>query len=181
MDSGPHEVGVVEIAAVVMLSTLFSIGGGNGQVALMQDQWVSQGVIAPALFAWAFAIGHFVPGPKVSFIAAVGYYLAGIPGAITAVFAISIPTSIGASLASHWYLRFRDAINRLTLAGSFVIAGMMSTAAISLGLPMEVTLLGIAVIITVTAIFSLRSLDPVFIVSGTAALGAILWWLEQPR
>jgi chromate transporter len=175
-DSG-GEVGIVEIAAIVMMSALFSVGGGNGQVALMQDQWVSQGVIAPALFAWAFAIGHFVPGPKVSFIVAVGYYLAGIPGAVTALVAISIPTSIGASLASHWYLRFRDLINRLTLAGSFVIAGMMSTAAISLGLPMEVTIIGLSVIVIVTAVFSLRGIDPVFIISGTAALGVALWWL----
>ena len=179
-DGTESEVGLLEISAVIMLSVLFSIAGGNGEVALIQDQWVNNNLLAPALFAWAFAIGKFVPGPHVNFIAAVGYYLAGIPGAITAVISICIPTSLSASFASHWFARFRHSICRLTLAGTFVIAGMMTTAALSLGLPMNIPPIGIVLIVVVIATLFFKSVDPIIIIAGCAVLGAMTWWLEQP-
>ncbi len=172
-----NAVSALEVAGVVMLSTLFSIGGGNGQVAVMQDVWVSTGLLAPALFAWAYALGNFSPGPKVSFIAAVGFYMAGLPGAIAAVIAIVIPTSIGASIASHWYLKFKSVVNHITLSATFVIAGMMTTAAISLGMPMSINIWGYVLIAVVAILFVWKGLDAVFIVLGTAAIGALTWWL----
>ena len=94
---------LVEILAVIAFSTLFSLGGGNGQLAIIQDHWVDPGLLSPALFAWAYAIGNFVPGPKCSFVAGIGYFLAGFPGAIACLVGISIPTVLGASLAAHWH------------------------------------------------------------------------------
>lgn len=172
-----NTVSALEVAGVVILSTLFSIGGGNGQVAVMQDVWVSTGLIAPALFAWAYALGNFTPGPKVSFIAAVGYYMAGFPGAIAAVIAIAIPTSVGASIASHWYVKFKSVVNHVTLSATFIIAGMMTTAAISLGLPMTISPWGYALIVAVAVLFVWKGLDAIFIVLGTAGIGAMVWWL----
>ena len=66
---------LVEILAVIAFSTLFSLGGGNGQLAIIQDHWVDPGLLSPALFAWAYAIGNFVPGPKCSFVAGIGCLL----------------------------------------------------------------------------------------------------------
>ena len=65
---------LVEILAVIAFSTLFSLGGGNGQLAIIQDYWVDPGILSPALFAWAYAIGNLVPGPKCSFVAGIGYF-----------------------------------------------------------------------------------------------------------
>jgi chromate transporter len=179
MNQDNPEVSLTEIGTVVMLSAVFSIGGGNGEVALIQDQWVNQGVLAPALFAWAFAIGHFVPGPHVNFIAGVGYYLAGIPGAITAVISICVPTSLSAAFASHWFNRLSGFIYRVTLAGTFVIGGMMITAAINLGLPMQIPPLGILLAGTVCLVLCFRSVDPIIIILASGALGAMTRWLGQ--
>lgn len=173
MDNG---VGFFGVLGLVMLSTLFSIGGGNGQVAMIQGQWVSTGLLDPALFAWAFALGHFTPGPKVSFVTAIGYYMAGIPGAIAAMIGIVIPTSLGASLASHWYQRFQRIINHVSISASMVIAGMMSTAAIGLAQPLDPSWIELTGIALVTFLVVWRRPDPVLIVLGSGVVGAVVWF-----
>ena len=171
-------VSVWAVMGIIMFSTLFSIGGGNGQVAVIQDQWVGPGHLEPALFAWAFAVGNFTPGPKVSFIAGIGYYMAGLPGALAALIGIVVPTSLGASLASHFYLKFSTVIKHITYSASFVIAGMMTTAAIGLSLTVEqLGPIEIAVIATAAILFFWKKLDALYIVSGSAALGALVWFL----
>lgn len=42
---------LVEILAVIAFSTLFSLGSGNGQLAIIQDHWVDSRLLIPALFA----------------------------------------------------------------------------------------------------------------------------------
>lgn len=176
MDNG---VGFFGVLGLVMLSTLFSIGGGNGQVAMIQGQWVSNGLLDPALFAWAFALGHFTPGPKVSFVTAIGYYMAGIPGAIAAMIGIAIPTSIGASLASHWYQRFQKVISHVSISASMVIAGMMSTAAIGLAQPLDPNWLELMAIGLVIFIMVWRRPDPMLVVLGSGVVGAVVWVVES--
>lgn len=176
MDNG---VGFFGVLWLVMLSTLFSIGGGNGQVAMIQGHWVSNGMLDPALFAWAFALGHFTPGPKVSFITAIGYYMAGLPGALAAMIGIVVPTSIGASLASHWYQRFQRVISHVSVSASMVIAGMMSTAAIGLALPLDPTWIELAGIALATFLVVWRRPDPVLIVLGSGVIGAAVWFAEK--
>lgn len=177
-DDDVDSVSVWAVMAVISFSTLFSLGGGNGQVAVIQDQWVSPGLLEPALFAWAFAIGNFTPGPKVSFIAGIGYYMAGLPGALAAMIGIVIPTSLGASLASHFYLKFSRVIKHITYSASFVIAGMMTTAAIGLGMTVEdLGWMEVAVIGTAAVLFFWKKLDALYIVSGSAALGVLVWLL----
>ena len=168
-------VGALDVMGVIMLSTLFSLGGGNGQIALIQDYWVGPGLLEPALFAWAYAIGNFVPGPKVSFVTGIGYYMAGIPGAIAALLGIVIPTSLGASIASHWYLKFQRVINHMTLSATFVIAGMMTTAAYGLARPMEIVWGEYAIIVAAAIAFAWKGLDAMYIIGGSAALGALIW------
>ncbi|MEX1215521.1 chromate transporter [Saccharospirillum sp.] len=173
-----NSVGFFGVLGLVMLSTLFSIGGGNGQVAMIQGQWVSNGLLDPALFAWAFALGHFTPGPKVSFVTAIGYYMAGIPGALAAMIGIVIPTSVGASLASHWYQKFQRVINYVSISASMVIAGMMTTAAVGLALPLEPSWIELAGIALVTFLIVWRRPDPILIILGSGTVGAVVWFVE---
>lgn len=178
LEHEPESVGFLGVMGIIMLSTLFSIGGGNGQVAVIQDQWVSPGLLAPAMLTWAYALGSFAPGPKVSFIAGIGFYMAGMPGALAAILGVVIPTSIGASIASHWYNRFQSVINHISISATFIIAGMMTTAALGLALPMDIQLLELGVVVVAAMLFIVFRLDAIYIVSGSAALGTILWLIE---
>ena len=170
-------VSALDVMGVIMMSTLFSLGGGNGQIALIQDYLVGPGLLEPALFAWAYAIGNFVPGPKVSFVTGIGYYMAGIPGAIAALAGIVIPTTIGASIASHWYLKFQRVINHMTLSATFVIAGMMTTAAYGLARPMEIAWGEYIIVVVAAVAFAWKGLDAMYIIGGSGLLGAVIWMI----
>ena len=83
------KVGLFEVFLVTALSSLFSIGGGNGPAAVIQDRWVGTGALDPGLFAWALALGYLSPGPKAGFLAGVGYYVHGVTGAVAAIVGIT--------------------------------------------------------------------------------------------
>jgi chromate transporter len=171
-----HSVGVVEIIIVILLSSLFSIGGGNGPIAVIQDHWVTPGLLDPALFAWAIALGHLSPGPKAGFLSGIGYYVYGLPGALAAVVGIVIPTCIGASAVSYGYRQLEPVIKRIALPAGFVVAGMIAAAAWNLVAPMALTGLEMGAVAIVAVLVAWRNLEPVVVVLGSAAAG-FAWWL----
>lgn len=74
---------------------LFSWGGGPASMGLMQRETVSIGWVTPEEFADALAVGNALPGPIAPQVSAfVGYKLAGLPGAISAVTGTILPTTL---------------------------------------------------------------------------------------
>jgi chromate transporter len=169
-------VGFIEIVLVILLSSLFSIGGGNGPIAVIQDQWVTPGLLEPSLFAWAIALGYLSPGPKAGFLSGIGYYMYGLPGALAAIVGIVAPTCVGAAAVSYWFTKLQPVIKRISLPAGFVIAGMITAAAWHLALPMELTGIEIGGAAIVAGLVGWRNLEPAIVVLGSAALG-LLWWL----
>src|SRR5512143_3242616 len=74
---------------------LFSWGGGPASMGLMQREVVAAGWVTPQEFADALAIGNALPGPIAPQVSAyIGYKLAGLAGAISAVTGTVLPTTI---------------------------------------------------------------------------------------
>lgn len=168
-------VGFLEIVGVIFISSLFSIGGGNGPLAVIQDKWVNPGYLEPSLFSWALALGYLSPGPKAGFLSGIGYYMYGLPGALAALIGILIPTCIGAGAVSHWFAQLQPAIRRISLPAGFVIAGMITAAAWNLAKPMDLGPVEIASAAFVSVLVAWRNLEPAIVVIGAAVAG-LLWW-----
>src|SRR4051812_44731904 len=100
MSSG---VSLVQVVLVVLLGNLFSLGGGNGPIAIVQSQWVGGGQLAASQFAWILALSYISPGPKAGFLSGVGYVLQGLPGAAAAILATVIPTCVAAAAVTHLF------------------------------------------------------------------------------
>jgi chromate transporter len=171
-------VGIVEVFVVILVSTLFSIGGGNGPVALIQDRWVAPGFLDPTSFAWAIALGHLTPGPSAGFLAGVGYYMYGVPGALAAVVGVVMPTSVGAAAVSHWFAKLQPIIKRVSLPAGFVIGGMITAAAWQMAVPMKLSAIEAGGVMVVAVAVGWRNLSPAIVVLGSAAAG-LLWWLAE--
>jgi chromate transporter len=168
-------VGIVDIFIVILFSSLFSLGGGNGPVAVIQDRWVSKGLLDPALFAWAIALGYLSPGPKAGFLSGIGYYMYGLPGALAAIVGIVIPTCVGAAGVSYGYRKLEPVIKWISLPAGFVIAGMITAAAWDMMSPMKLAGAEMAAVAIVAVLVAWRNLEPVIVVLGSAAIG-LLWW-----
>ena len=168
-------VGLLEVFLVVATSTLFSIGGGNGPIAFMQDRWVTPGFLEPSLFAWALALGHLTPGPNAGFLAAIGYYMYGIPGAMVAAVAVIVPTAIGAAAVTIWFAKLQRIIKLISLPAGFVIAGMIAAAAWQLAKPMHLSVPELAGVCVAALLIAWRNLSPVLVILGSACVGFLIW------
>lgn len=166
-------VELLEIFFFFLISSLFSLGGGNGQIPVIQSQWVEPGVLAPGLFSFALAISYLTPGPKAGFIAGIGFYLAGIPGAIAAVLGLVVPTCLGSAGVCFALDKMEKIVKLVTPSAGFIIAGLIAAAAWGTASPMNLGFgetLSIAVVATLVA---WRKTDPVWIVLGGAGIGLI--------
>jgi chromate transporter len=163
--------GIIEILLVVALSSLLSFGGGNGQIPMIQGRWVDTGRLAPELFAFALALSYLTPGPRAGFLGAIGYYLAGFPGAVAAVVGILVPTCLGAGAVSLGLDRIQSVVRRLTPSSGFVIAGLIAATAWGTARPLDLAPAEMVAVAVVTVVVVWRGIDPLRVVLAATAIG----------
>lgn len=166
-------VGMIEILIVVMISTFFSIGGGNGPLAVIQNQWVKSGVLDAGLFTWVIALSYLAPGPRVGFLSGIGYYLYGLPGAIAALIGVIIPTCIGSSAISYGLNKIEPIIKKISLSAGFVISGLIAVAAWGTAIPMQLEIWEMLAVLVISFIVGKWKIEPVWIILGGALFGFI--------
>ena len=100
--------------------SLFAIGGGGSAVPEMHRQTVE---IAQSLsdrqFSELFAIAQAAPGPNIMFVALLGHFIAGAPGAAVATVAMCGPSCVLACAVSQVVELFRRARRRIPISGRF--------------------------------------------------------------
>lgn len=167
------DVGLVEIFAFIALSSLFSLGGGNGQIPVIQGQWVEPGVLSPSAFSFALAITHLTPGPRAGFIAGIGFYLAGLPGAVVAVAGLVLPTCLGAAGVSLAARRVRAVVGLLRPSSGFVLAALIAAAAWGTAEPLGLRAAEVGAVVVVATAVAWRDLDPRWLMLGAIAVGGV--------
>jgi chromate transporter len=133
-------------------------GGGDPTIAILQREFYQRSWITPEKFAVAFGLARLTPGTNVlAFCAATGWYLRGLPGALAAVLAITIP----ASVLVVWLTRAYDLTTRYPLAQS--IANALVAAAVG-------TMVGAAILLVRTQCKPGKWLRPVVIATSAFVL-----------
>jgi chromate transporter len=165
------DVGVVEIFLLMLLSSLLSFGGGNGQIPLIQGRWVETGKLPAELFAFSLALTYLAPGPRAGFLAGVGYYLAGLPGAAAAIVGIVVPTCLGAGAVSAALGRMQLILRRLKPSSGFVIAGLIGAAAWGTARPLHPGPLEVLAMASVAVVVAWRDVEPLKVVLVALAVG----------
>lgn len=171
-----QEVGVLEILLLMLFSAVFSFGGGSGQIPLIQGRWVESGQLAPELFSFALAITYLAPGPRAGFVAGVGFYLAGLPGAAAAMLGVILPTVLGAAGVCAALGRMQGILRRLKPSSGFVIAGLIASAAWGTARPLDLLPLEVVGVGVVAVLVAWRDLEPLKVVLAALASG-LLWSL----
>ncbi len=107
---------------------LFSWGGGPASMGLMQRETVSAGWVTTAEFADALALGNALPGPIAPQVSAyIGYKLAGIWGALSAVTGTILPTTLLMLIMVVYFFGIKDspAVATMLKAVRPVIVGLL--------------------------------------------------------
>jgi chromate transporter len=150
------------------LSRLFArvgvtvFGGGDPTIAILQREFYQREWLSPEKFAIAFGLARLTPGTNVlAFCAAAGWYIRGLPGALAAVLAITIP----ASVLVVWLTRAYDLTTRYPLALS--IANALVAAAVG-------TMVGAAVLLVRSQLKRSRWIRPIVISTGAFLLAYVI-------
>jgi chromate transporter len=83
--------------------SLMSIGGAITLVSDMHRRLVVEtGLLSDENFTAAIALAQAAPGPNVLFVGLIGWYSAGLGGALSSLLGVMIPASTLALTASRW-------------------------------------------------------------------------------
>ncbi|WP_029002597.1 chromate transporter [Azorhizobium doebereinerae] len=107
---------LTDVVVQFFLISFLAIGGANAvipelhRMAVENHRWMTD-----TTFADLFAIAQVTPGPNVLLVTLIGWYVAGIPGAIGATLAMCVPAGAMAFAMSRVSHRFRDAPLRIAI------------------------------------------------------------------
>lgn len=89
---------------------VFGFGGGPSMIPLIEAEVVGlRAWMTKEEFLTAFAFGNALPGPIATKLAGyVGHQVAGWPGALVALLALSLPTIVAMIALGALYLRYRE-------------------------------------------------------------------------
>jgi chromate transporter len=156
------------------LLSLFAIGGASTVVPEMQRQMVDiRGWLSDRQFSELYAIAQAAPGPNRMFVALLGHYIAGAPGAIVSTVAMCGPTCFLAYGVQRTFERFRAARLVVAIQAGLVpvTIGLIASSALIIARASDHDWSAFAVTAAAFALATWTRLSPLLVLAGAAALG----------
>jgi chromate transporter len=167
---------LLELVLVFAPLSLVAVGGAQAVLPDIHRQVVTvHAWMTEAEFANAFVLAQAVPGPNILVVSLIGWNVAGLPGALVALAAMCIPSSVLAFMVARalrsvrlarWRYRIQAGLSPLTiglmLASGVVLARSADHAPLAFGMT------------AATALILLRtSVHPLLLMAAGAVLGLI--------
>ena len=165
---------LLTLAGYFALMSLFAIGGANSAVPEMQRVAVEvQGWMTARQFTDTFAIAQVTPGPNVIIVSLIGYYAAGLAGALIATLAMCGPSCIFAFYIGEVWERFRHAPWRVAIqAGLLPISiGLVAATAFVVASAAAHNIAAVAITLVAAVVTYTTRLNPLWIFAAAALLG----------
>jgi chromate transporter len=172
-------VSLLELCAVVFTYNAMTFGNGPAMVPLLQADLVDRrGVLSTDQLLYAFTIARVTPGQANTYVAAIGYMLHGLAGALATTAAIQLPGYLMLPLLWGYQrlgaVRLVPAFTRgLTVAS----VGLIFAATVSIG---QRTLTGwVSVVVFAAALVMVQLLkwNPLVVLAVSTLLGTGAWVL----
>lgn len=159
---------------VLLRATFLSFSGFASVPMVREDLVIQRGLVTDEQLNGAIAISQASPGPLGLYIVTVGYFAAGVPGAIAGILALATPALLAIPIVN--LVRRGRASHIGRAASGIVIASsvLMAVTAVRLApeaLPtIPVGLLGLAALVALLS----RRVPPVMVVVLSAMVGLVL-------
>ena len=169
---------LLEIAAYFCVLSIFSVGGLPSVMPEMQRYVVEvKAWMSPAEFMQAFAVGQAAPGPNMLIVSLVGWHLAGLAGALVALFAMCGPAAVLAWWVSGLWDRFKDTPWRQAIQRAIapIVVGMILSGGVVIATPDATPDWRLWLIAGATAAGAvLTKVNPLWFLAAGGALGGLL-------
>jgi chromate transporter len=126
-------------------------------------------------FAELYAIAQAAPGPNVMFVALLGHFIAGAPGAIATTAAMCGPTCVLAYGVSRVFERFRAARLAVAIRAGLVpvTIGLIAASALIIARASDHGWPGVAITAATFALATWTRISPLIALACAAVLGLI--------
>jgi chromate transporter len=154
--------------------SFFAIGGASSAVPEMHRQTVEVTQwLTERQFSELFAVAQAMPGPNVMFVALLGHFIAGVPGAVVATVAMCGPTCFLAYGVSRVFERFRNARWRIAIQAGLVpvTVGLIAASALIIARAADHDWAGFAITAATFAFVYWTRLSPLVAFACAALLG----------
>lgn len=157
------------------LRVSFITFGGSAPLPLLQDDLGRQrGLLQDQDFASALAIGLITPGPNGLFVIPVAYFVAGVPGALTAAAALCVVAmSVLILLWLHKWIAHLPATKAALRGIQSATLGLILLLGYSIVVATVRTPLDVAIAVAAFVLLAFTRLDVLWIVGGAAAIGLV--------
>lgn len=142
---------------------LFSLGGGNAMLKLIQEECVeNRGWLTAAEFSSLLGVSYVFPGlTAVKLSALIGLKVAGVPGMVAGVLALNLPGLVLAFALYGVITRYQDAawLRRVLIGMQYGALALLAAALWALARPLGGTLSWTAAGLAVVLFVSVALLD----------------------
>jgi chromate transporter len=111
----------LRLLAIFAVCSIIAVGGANAALPEMHRQTVDiHQWLSDRTFSELIAIAQASPGPNLVFVALLGDYIAGVPGALVAIVGMCAPSGVIAYLVARVIDRFEHARWRIVIQAGLV-------------------------------------------------------------
>ena len=138
---------LLRLVLIIFYFNVITFGNGPVMVPLLQRRLVDEAqVLTLGQLLYAFAIARVTPGQANTYVAAVGYFLHGLPGAILTTLAIQLPGYLMLPIM-RLYQRFRrfEPVRQFIRGITATSVGLILAATLSIGRDTLTSFTGIVV------------------------------------
>ena len=157
---------------------LFSFGGGYAILSFLQQEVERRGWMTTERFVDFIAISQSTPGPiAINMATFVGYDAGGIPGALVATLAVSLPGMILMAFFALFVFHFyeRPATQALFSGLRPAVAGLIAAAAWQIGCVAIVNWVAVGISVVSMLLIAKWKVSPVILIAGSAVAGILFF------
>ncbi len=149
--------------------------GGSAPLPLLRDDLVQQrGLLQDQDFASALAIGLITPGPNGLFVIPVGYFVAGVPGALVAALALcAVALTVLLLLWLHRWIAHHPATRAALRGIQAATLGLILTLAYTILVATVHTPLDLGIAVAAFVLLAFTRVDVLLIIGGAATIGLV--------
>ena len=171
MDSSPPYLSILGVFALL---SVLAVGGGAAvlpetkALTITHFHW-----LADDEFRDIYGLGQLSPGPNMLMVIAIGYWVAGYPGAALAFFGFFLPSSFICFGAARLWNRFEGSQWRLAIQRGMapIVVGLMGAGTVSVA---KVAIEGWITAVLALAVFGVllaRKINPAYLVAVGGVIG----------
>ena len=163
------------LLGVFSFLSIQAVGGGAAVLPEMQRTLHGTFLLSEDQFVQAYGLGQIVPGPNMLMVIVLGYRIAGLLGAVIAFVGFFLPVSLIVFFVARFFRRHSDSpwTQAIQKGLAPVTIGLMASGVYSMGKVATTTWITLCVALVVFILMTRTKINPVWLVLGCAAFGAI--------